>query len=69
MYSIDLACSPYQMLRDLDSKLLPPRHHARLWGRGRSKAAGKRRVHRKVLKGTRWFYKLAAHVGNYGRWY
>lgn len=61
--------NPFFALRELDRKLLPPRHHSRLWGRGRSRAAGKRRGQRKALKRARELYKVIAHASNYGMFY
>ena len=57
---------PAQVMRELDNRLRPPRHHARLWGKGRSKAASKRRLNRGKLKELRWVAKMVLHSTNYG---
>lgn len=47
-------------------QLVPPRGHARAWGKGRSRAAYKRRHQRNLLKARRAFGKMAFHASLYG---
>lgn len=52
--------------RDLDERLRVPKGHARRWGLGRSRAAGKRRKGRQARKVLRHMAKTALHASIYG---